>query len=60
MKLSEVHGMAKNMLTAHGDRAEAEAAQKAVALEGEGKTDEAALWRRVQASISQMRGPRAS
>ena len=60
MKLLEVHGLAKNMLTSHGDRAEVEAAQKAVALEAEGKSDEAALWRRVQASISQMRGPRAS
>ena len=60
MKLSEVHGMAKKMLTAHGDRAGPEAAQKAAALEAEGKTEEASLWRRVQASISEMRGPRAT
>ena len=40
----------------HGDKAEAEAAQRARTAEKEGKQTVAADWRRIRASIRQMRG----
>ena len=57
MNMSRVHGQAKRLLTVHGDKAEAAAAQAAAMLAGEGKIEDAAYWRRVQAAISEMRGP---
>ena len=54
--MSRVHGLAKRLLTVHGDKAEAAAAQAAITLAGKGKIDDAAHWRRVQVAISEMRG----
>jgi len=51
---------ARQLLEAHGDKAEAEAAQKAAAREAEGKTEEAENWRKIRAAIHQMRSPHAS
>ena len=51
---------ARQLLDAHGDKAEAEAAQKAAILEAEGKAQEAESWRRVRAAIHQLRAPRAT
>ena len=54
---------ARQLFEAHGAKALAEAAQKARALEDQGnseeaKSEEAKTWRRIEAAIKEMRGPR--
>ncbi|WP_233491845.1 hypothetical protein [Nioella nitratireducens] len=44
---------------AHGDDAEAEAAQKVLAAEGAGDKDEAEKWRAIRGHIRELRGPNA-
>jgi hypothetical protein len=51
---------ARALLDAHGDKAEAEAAQKASALKTAGKTDEAAQWERVRKAIHDLRSGHVS
>lgn len=48
---------ARALYSAHGDKAEAEAAQKMRACEEAGKGDEAKSWAAVRQAISQIRGP---
>jgi hypothetical protein len=60
MREIDVHDYARQLLAAHGDRAIAEAAQKASALEQEGKQEEAEAWRHVEAALKAMRGPHDS
>jgi hypothetical protein len=48
---------ARQLYEAHGARAIAEAAQKAAALEKEGRREEAQIWRRVEEALKEMRGP---
>ena len=48
---------ARALCSAHGDKAEAEAAQKAREFEAAGNEEEAQNWQAVRASIRQMRGP---
>ncbi len=60
MKTTAIVNMAEELLTAHGDKAEAEAAQKAVVCEKSGNNQEAKDWLKVRAAISQMRGPSSS
>ncbi|HUB64616.1 MAG TPA: hypothetical protein VL996_09260 [Methylocella sp.] len=60
MQEIDVHDFARQLLEAHGGKAVAEAAQKASALEKEGKTDEAKTWRHVEAALKAMRGPHQS
>jgi hypothetical protein len=47
-------------MEAHGSRAIVEAAQKAYSYEEKGQTDEAEIWKRIEAALKPMRGPRAS
>jgi hypothetical protein len=56
----EIQDYARQLLDAHGDKAVAEAAQKASALEQQGDREQAAAWRQIEAAIKQMRGPHAS
>lgn len=58
MELAKVMEYARSLFEAHGDKAEAEAAQKAAGLEAEGKTEEAETWRRIQAAVKEMRAPK--
>lgn len=58
MQSLEVNNFARKLLRAHGDAAELEAAQKAAECERNGDDEQAATWRRVQAAIKVMRGPR--
>jgi hypothetical protein len=51
---------ARQLLEAHGDRAVAEAAQRAVASEQRKDKEEAKTWRHVEAALKTMRGPIAS
>ncbi|MFW8635287.1 hypothetical protein [Cribrihabitans pelagius] len=48
---------ARALYSAHGDRAEAEAAQKMRQCEEAGKSDEASDWKAVRQAIRSLRGP---
>jgi hypothetical protein len=60
MQAIEIQDYARQLLAAHGDKAIAEAAQKASALEKQGNREQAEDWRHIEAAIKQMRGPHAS
>ena len=51
---------ARKLLAVHGDKAIAEAAQKAKAYEQHDDREEAKTWRRIEAALRQMQGPHAS
>jgi hypothetical protein len=55
-----IHDYARRFVGAHGDKAELEAAQRAAHCERQGEKKQAEDWRRIQAAIRQMRGPRAT
>ena len=57
---TNIHELARQMLEAHGGKAVAEAAQRAVTLEKEGKSEEAETWRRIEEALKMMRGPHQS
>jgi hypothetical protein len=56
----DIQDYARKLFNAHGDRAVAEAAQKAHRCEKKGDAREARTWRRIESGIEQMRGPRVS
>jgi diphthamide biosynthesis methyltransferase len=60
MHATEIQEYARQLLEAHGDKAIAEAAQKAVAFEKSGDKERAQTWRRVEAALLLMHGPRQS
>jgi hypothetical protein len=60
MQEIEIQDYARQLLQAHGDKAVAEAAQKACALEQKGQSEEAETWRHIEAALKLMRGPHAS
>ncbi|HEU4475190.1 MAG TPA: hypothetical protein VFR71_00635 [Methyloceanibacter sp.] len=55
-----IHDYARRLIGAHGEKAEFEAAQRATICERQGEKDQADDWRRIQAAIKEMRGPRVS
>lgn len=58
MHTTEIQEYARQLLEAHGAKATAEAAQKAAAFERAGDKEQAQTWRRVEAALLMMRGPR--
>jgi hypothetical protein len=62
MRLSEteIHEYARQLLDAHGYKAEVEAAQKACTCEEQGDNEQAETWRRVEKALRLMRGPNES
>jgi hypothetical protein len=60
MDMNEIHDYARRFVGAHGDKAEAEAAQKVAECDKQGDKIQAEDWRRIQAAIKQMRGPHVS
>jgi hypothetical protein len=52
MKETEIHDYARELLEAHGDMAVVEAAQKARSFEESGQTEEAEVWRGIEADRS--------
>lgn len=60
MEMAKITEYARALYDAHGDKAEAEAAQKARAHEEAGATEEAETWRAVRRAISEIRGARES
>jgi hypothetical protein len=60
MQEAEVYDYARQLFEAHGDKAVAEAAQKASALEKQGDSEQAETWRHIEAALKLMRGPHES
>jgi hypothetical protein len=60
MDATKIQDYARQLLEAHGARAIAEAAQKAAACEKAGDKEQAQTWRRVEAALLLMHGPRQS
>ena len=60
MPATQIHDIARRLKEAHGNKAIAEAAQKAVEAEAKGKKEDADDWRRVEAALKEMRGPHQS
>ena len=58
MHTTEIQDYARQLLEAHGEKATAEAAQKAVAFEKAGDKEQARTWRQIEAALMLMRGPR--
>jgi hypothetical protein len=59
MHALDIQEQARLMMAAHGPKAIAQAAQKAVRLEEDGLEAEAKDWRRIEAALIQLAGPRA-
>lgn len=59
MGTSDLIQYAHALYNAHGDKAEAEAAQKVVAAEEAGDDAEARKWRSIRGHIKELRGPKA-
>jgi hypothetical protein len=60
MDASQVHVTARQLFASAGPKALAIAAQKANELDRDGDTEQARLWRRIEAALVLMAGPRAS
>src|SRR5262249_45333456 len=60
MDATKIQDYARQLLEAHGAKAIAEAAQKAAACEKAGDKQRAETWRRVEAALLLMHGPRQS
>ena len=60
MNATEIQDIARRLLEAHGNKAIAEAAQKACAFEEQGEHEEAHKWRRIESALMLLRGPHAS
>ncbi|MGE0626660.1 MAG: hypothetical protein AB7O43_02465 [Hyphomicrobiaceae bacterium] len=60
MHATEIQEHARKLFDAHGAKAVAEAAQRAAALERQGDRDDARDWRRIEAALRLMNGPRES
>ncbi|WP_127560335.1 hypothetical protein [Nioella ostreopsis] len=60
MGTSDLIQYAHALYNAHGDKAEAEAAQKALAEENAGNAEEAQKWRSIRGHIKELRGPKST
>ncbi|MBY6241859.1 hypothetical protein [Methylosinus sp. Sm6] len=56
----DLQDYARRLYDAHGDKAVAEAAQKARALEEQGRREDAEKWRRIEQIIKETLGPHQS
>jgi diphthamide biosynthesis methyltransferase len=57
MHATQIQEYARELLEAHGEKAIAEAAQKAMAFERAGDEEQAKTWRSIEAALLLMRGP---
>lgn len=60
MSAADISAVAHHFLETYGIKAVAEAAQKAASFESAGNKEQAKFWRRVEAVVSEMRGPKES
>ena len=58
MNRPDISALARRLFETQGARAIAEAAQKADSYADDGDAEQADLWRRVEATLREMRGPR--
>lgn len=58
MFTADVSAVAHDLFEAQGPKAIAEAAHKAVSFEKAGEQEQARFWRRVEAVLFEIRGPR--
>ncbi|KWT64222.1 hypothetical protein APY04_3486 [Hyphomicrobium sulfonivorans] len=58
MQAMDIHETARRLREAKGESARAIAAQKARAYEDEGNLAEARNWRRIEATLDRLQGPR--
>jgi hypothetical protein len=56
MQEMEISDYARQLFEAHGDKAIAEAAQRASACEAQGDNEQAETWRHVEAALKLMQG----
>ncbi|MCC7252056.1 hypothetical protein [Hyphomicrobium sp.] len=59
MLAMEIEEHARKLMEVQGPKAIAEAAQKARSLEEQGAKEEATTWRRIEAAMIRLQGPRA-
>lgn len=59
MQAVEIHDHARKLFESMGPKAIAEAAKRAREFEERGEKSEAQDWRRIEAALAEMRGPRA-
>jgi hypothetical protein len=57
---TEVHTIARQMIDRQGFEAIAEAARNAQKCEGQGDSEEAGVWRRIEDAMKLIRGPHQS
>lgn len=60
MQPTVIEEHARKLLAAHGNKAIAEAAQKAKACEEQNDEEQSKTWRRIEAVLREMQGPHAS
>jgi regulator of protease activity HflC (stomatin/prohibitin superfamily) len=60
MNSADISALARHLFEAQGAKAIAEAAQKAASFQKAGEVEQAKFWRRVQAVLNEMRGPKES
>lgn len=60
MDMTGIHDYARRFLSAHGELAEFEAAQRAAECDRLHDSSQTRDWRRIQAAIREMRGPYVS
>ncbi|MBI1386302.1 MAG: hypothetical protein GC150_15455 [Rhizobiales bacterium] len=60
MHATEILEHARKLFDVRGNKAIADAAQKAVELQRNGRPDAAKDWRRIEAALRQMQGPHES
>ena len=60
MNTPDISAVARHLVQTQGAQAIAEAAQKATSSEKEGDQEQAKFWRRVEAALLEIRGPRQS
>jgi hypothetical protein len=60
MQAMEIQEHARKLRDAHGEKAAAEAAQKAKTCEQQGDAEQAQTWRRIERALRQMQGPHVS
>jgi hypothetical protein len=58
MEVVNIQTVARQLYESQGAKAIAEAAQKAAAHERRGETENAHTWRRIEAALMLLRGPR--
>lgn len=60
MQAGDIRDYAHSLFAAHGEKSLVEAAQRARDLEQKGDREEAKNWRRIEATLQEIRGPRQS